>query len=157
MSVSNISKLRKFAAVNSTFTRLMSSLSPKQPTVDYNKYVKISRNLDKDTFEYVNGIKETLGKYAKRKNIEVTIDPVKKEPSKVSINIFSRENPVMEKIYDFLELIHDEPVKINEKPVIVTINPQDKTEALPPSHRILRAVRNRIKELDSYLNGNLKK
>ena len=141
MSVSNISKLRKFAAVNSTFTRLMSSLSPKQPTVDYNKYVKISRNLDKDTFEYVNGIKETLGKYAKRKNIEVTIDPVKKEPSKVSINIFSRENPVMEKIYDFLELIHDEPVKINEKPVIVTINPQDKTEALPPSHRILRAVR----------------
>ena len=99
-------------------------MSPKQPTVDYNKYVKISRNLDKDTFEYVNGIKETLGKYAKRKNIEVTIDPVKKEPSKVSINIFSRENPVMEKIYDFLELIHDEPVKINEKPVIVTINPQ---------------------------------
>ena len=117
MSVSNISKLRKFAAVNSTFTRLMSSLSPKQPTVDYNKYVKISRNLDKDTFEYVNGIKETLGKYAKRKNIEVTIDPVKKEPSKVSINIFSRENPVMEKIYDFLELIHDEieaKNKINE-------------------------------------------
>ena len=132
MSVSNISKLRKFAAVNSTFTRLMSSLSPKQPTVDYNKYVKISRNLDKDTFEYVNGIKETLGKYAKRKNIEVTIDPVKKEPSKVSINIFSRENPVMENIYDFLELIHDEPVKINEKPMIVTINQQDKTEALPP-------------------------
>ncbi len=157
MSVSNISKLRKFAAVNSTFTRLMSSLSPKQPTVDYNKYVKISRNLDKDTFEYVNGIKETLGKYAKRKNIAATIDFVKKEPSKVSINIFSRENPVMEKIYDFLELIHDEPVKINEKPVIVTINPQDKTEALPPSHRILRAVRNTIKELDSYLNGNLKK
>ena len=91
MSVSNISKLRKFAAVNSTFTRLMSSLSPKQPTVDYNKYVKISRNLDKDTFEYVNGIKETLGKYAKRKNIEVTIDPVKKEPSKVSIRDLLRE------------------------------------------------------------------
>lgn len=152
----SISKLRKIVTINSAYKKLMSNLHIYNKNTDYDKYVKISQHLDKDTFEYVNNMKNTLGKFAHKNNIQVSLDNVKDETGIVNVNVFFRENPVLEKLYDILNFTHDEPVKINKTPITIKINPDDTTEKIPPSHRIYRAVRKTLKDLDYVLNSNLK-
>lgn len=124
---------------------------------NYDKYVKISERLHPETYDYLQGIKSVLGNFLKKGNYEATFEPVHKQPQKVSMNLFAKEHPALTALYDFFEMAHDKPIKLNKEDIFIKINPEIGEDGIQPAKKIFKAVADVLKSYDEMLNQNLKK
>lgn len=114
----NIQKINSF--VDSKITKIKRFILPSKPEkVNYGRFVKISKTLDKDTFVYLNKIKSTLGNYAKHNRLIVIFEELEGISKKAKMNVYKMESRFLERFYDAIDFPHDEPVKLNKKDIII--------------------------------------
>lgn len=61
------------------FVSANSNVPKKLDYTKWDKYVRINNSLDSDVFNYVSGLKSTLGNYAKKEGLRIDIYPASKE------------------------------------------------------------------------------
>lgn len=154
MPISTMNYITRAKSVIRNFAFLPHKTSVKP---DYDNYVKISDELQQDVFTYIDSLKSTIGNYAKHNNIEVHFKKVAQDPQEVSIDVFAKENPIKKKMFDLLEMAHEEPVKLNKKNMLVKINPNDIDEVVAPSRKVFTVISNIVKSINESFNPNLKK
>lgn len=151
-----ILKLQKLATAKSIIKSLPYHIKKERGLKNYDEYVKISPYMDKQTFSYIDSLKSTIGNYAKHNNLFVTFEKADNGPQMVKIDVFAKEHPILARFYDFMEMVHDEPLKLNTKDIFVKVNPEDKNEVIAPSRKIFAAISDVMHYLDTTLNPNLK-
>ena len=127
----------------------------------YNKYVRISSSLDnkkmsKDTYEYLTGLKSTIGNYARHNNLKIVLSPADVSPKHVKIDMFMRRDKLEEKFFEVMDLPAPSPVKINKYEHIVWVDPSDKEELIPPSRKVFQVISDIYKDFNKRFNKNLK-
>ena len=156
MSISDLKKIVVVKSVIRNYTgEVMSKFQKSSYGVNYDKYVKISPKLDSDTFEYVSSLKSTIGNYARHNNLEIRLNSVKGKPKTVKIDVFAKDNPIVNKIFDILEIAPEDPCRLNKNEIIVKVNPEDKEELIPPSRKIFAAISETMRQVNKTLNKNL--
>lgn len=154
MRISTLRKIVKHKAVIKNYVPVKIANLRKS---NYDEYVKISDGITPETKSYLNGIKPILGKFLKKGNYQATFEPVYNQPQKVGMNLYIKENPVLGMFYDFFEMVHDKPVKLNKETIFIKIKPSEKSQDIPISRRIFNAISDVLKSYDELLNTNLKK
>lgn len=147
---------KKFSAIKTAIRNLPYAAGKESRSRNYDGYVKISEHFDKDTFEYLEGLKSTIGNYAKHNRLEVTMSKPLNGSKEVQIDVFAKEHPVLAKFYDLMEMAHDTPLKLNEEKILIKVNPHDKDEVIAPSRKIFAAISETVKNIEKMLNQNLK-
>ncbi len=127
----------------------------------YNKYVRISSSLDnkkmsKDTYEYLTGLKSTIGNYARHNNLKIVLSPADVSPKHVKIDMFMRRDKLEEKFFEVMDLPAPSPVKINKYEHIVWVDPSDKEELIPPSRKVFQVISDMYNDFNKRFNKNLK-
>ena len=152
-----ISTLRKVVKHQISINNFVRTKIAKLRSPNYDEYVKISPDLHPETYNCLQGVKSTIGNYLKKGNYEVTFDSVYKEPQKVLMNLYLKEHPISRMIYNFFEMAHDKPIKLNKEDIFINLNPSNKDEAVPPARKVFDAILGIFKSYDELLNKNLKK
>ena len=129
---------------NKLYAKLAENISKKYAKeykkIDYSKYVRISINFDKDTFEYLNSIKSTLGNYAKHNNLLVVFKQLENNPSNIGLEVYKREGKFWTAFYNVLDMIHNPPVKLHKKDLIIRLNTEDKDKYVATTRKIYDTV-----------------
>lgn len=129
---------------NKLYTKLVQSISKKYakepPKIDYGKYVRFSINFDKDTFEYLNSIKSALGNYAKHNNLLVVFKQLENKPNHIGLAVYKREGKFWTAFYNVLDMIHNPPVKLHKKDLIIRLNTEDKDKYVATTRKIYETV-----------------
>lgn len=152
-----ISTLRKIVQYKSAVKDCVQVKIANLRKPNYDEYVKISKQLNPETYDYLQGIKSVLGNFLKKGNYEATFDPVYKQPQNVKMNIYAKEHPILSAVYKFFEMVPDQPVKLNKEDIFIKINPNAPENGVPPAKKVFNAVVDVLKSCDEQLNPNLKK
>lgn len=107
---------------------------------DYSKYIDISKTFDKDTFEYLDSIKSSLGNYAKHNNLLVVFKEVENNSANIKLEVFKREGKFWTAFYNVLDMIHNPPVKLHKRDLIIRLNTEDKDKYVATTRKIYDTV-----------------
>lgn len=154
MRISALRKIVKHKAIIRDYvhTKIANLRNP-----NYDEYVKISSNLPSETFDYLQNVKPLVGKFLKKGNYEVTFEPVYKQPEKVSMNLYLKEHPFLKVLYNTFEMVHDKPLRLNDKDVFININQKGKNDTKTLFNSILDSINKVLSSYDLLLNKNLHK
>ena len=109
---------------NKLYAKLAENISKKYAKeykkIDYSKYVRISINFDKDTFEYFKQLENN--------------------PSNIGLEVYKREGKFWTAFYNVLDMIHNPPVKLHKKDLIIRLNTEDKDKYVATTRKIYETV-----------------